>query len=333
VGGAVLAGRRSGSVGAGDGAARCAAEDDDSAAAPDAWTAMLDWLQGLGAVLNVDVVDGGPATGRFVVASRPLAPGQLLAAIPTDACWSIQHEGGDADLEVCRGGAFVPASAVPVWGAEQACAWCLLGPCDHAVYTPLHTHTHPSQLAGANLLADMAEGEANARHPYFEALPAQDELVCPLLMLPASYGHLLQHPLVVRVHVWPGARCCGSRVCSAPQPEDGRTMARVQPCCTTTTHLLLCGRCWCAQEDTVAGAQQLVSDFWDEHQQAIRAKVPDATLADFVHARSLVRARVLFVGVVSTGENGVGERCACCFRIRQPLTPPLWACLRAGPDG
>jgi hypothetical protein len=207
VGGAVLAGRRSGSVGAGDGAARCAAEDDDSAAAPDAWTAMLDWLQGLGAVLNVDVVDGGPATGRFVVASRPLAPGQLLAAIPTDACWMIQHEGGDADLEVCRGGARLPVSALPVCCAQQACAWCLLGPWAQALHAPLHTlHTHPSQLAAANLLTDMAEGEANAWHPYFEALPAQDELVCPLLMLPGSYGHLLQHPLVVR-------GCCCACMC------------------------------------------------------------------------------------------------------------------------
>jgi hypothetical protein len=42
----------------------------------------------------------------------------------------------------------------------------------------------------------------------------------------------------------------------------------------------------------VAGAQQHVHDFWDEHQQAIVENAPGATLGDFLYARAVVRARV-----------------------------------------
>jgi hypothetical protein len=52
------------------------------------------------------------------------------------------------------------------------------------------------QMAAAIFAAEM-ESHDSPHRPYFDALPSPDELLCPLISLPAEYLHLLQSPKAV----------------------------------------------------------------------------------------------------------------------------------------
>jgi hypothetical protein len=50
----------------------------------------------------------------------------------------------------------------------------------------------------AAMFAANLELPDSPHRPYFDALPSQDEVMCPLIYLPAEYLHLLQSPKAVR---------------------------------------------------------------------------------------------------------------------------------------
>jgi hypothetical protein len=65
------------------------------------------------------------------------------------------------------------------------------------------------QVAAANFWAEI-DNPDSPWHPYLDALPSQDELVCPLVSMPREYQHLLQNEEAVSGHWAEPGMCCDS---------------------------------------------------------------------------------------------------------------------------